>query len=95
MNADEIRTKPAGKELDQEIRRMIGPRSGWFPVYWSPSTNIGAAWEVVDEMGDRFDSLSLTLSGKWRVTIGPVEALAETAPLAICRAALLFKADQP
>jgi hypothetical protein len=61
---------------------------------WSPSSDIGAAWEVVEKM---------IANGWWNTDIGfgsgivvsfddgstTHQAKADTAPLAICRAALL------
>ena len=60
---------------------------------WEPSINILAAWEVVEKM-NYLQILHLS-SGEWQVvfskTISDIFhlAYAETAPLAICRAALL------
>jgi hypothetical protein len=62
---------------------------------WSPSTDIAAAWEVVEKLGDKFDELERGDGGEfWMCVVYPdgfipCVARAETAPLAICRAALL------
>jgi hypothetical protein len=63
--------------------------------YGSYSTDISAAWEVLEKMGSSYELKSIHHpSGTvhkatfWRGMMGfPVEA--ETAPLAICRSALL------
>lgn len=59
---------------------------------WHPSRDIGAAWEIVELLADRGISLSIhygVFAGEWTVAIGPVRASAQTAPLAICQAALM------
>lgn len=95
---------PAGPELDAIIaekvmgwKRVPGTESGaWMDPCtndgrmgsWSPSTDIAAAWEVVEKL-----KLSLIPTNKgWIVSQhhlfeGPFGE-DETAPLAICRAAL-------
>jgi len=62
------------------------------PKYYS--TNISAAWEVVEKYKDKFESMYYEF-GKWVVLWafnsddGAESIKAETVPLAICRAALL------
>jgi len=66
---------------------------------WTPSTSIETAWEIVEKM--RADGWYFQLDddaggyGPWRAEFSkasedPTLACATTAPLAICRAALLF-----
>ena len=69
--------------------------------YWSPSTDIAAAWQVVEKFTDNFqmDNFGAEDGKVWRVFIVSndsgdyVKGQADTAPLAICRAAL--KACRP
>lgn len=62
-------------------------------LFWSPSTDITHAWEVVERMIALGKALSMATHGhdneEWSVTFGRSNALAHTAELAICRAALL------
>lgn len=69
------------------------------PLSWSPSTSIEAAWEVVEKMQDtdrKFQIESSTgCNGKWGAVFsqyhepfGEAWGWAETAPEAICLAAL-------
>lgn len=66
-------------------------------IRWAPSEDIYAAWEVVEHFGTFSLARAWKLDDKeWRgyscwLGVGPegYSALAETAPLAICRAALL------
>jgi hypothetical protein len=62
---------------------------------WSPSRDMGAAWEVVEKLGPPFEIRQHFKIGDtaWSVRGGEFIAYASTAPLAICRAAL--KASQP
>lgn len=99
MNADEIRNMPAGREMDELIaRRVMGikpPPSSDVWLVLPYSTDIAAAWEVVEKMGDKFDDLERGTGGFYMVTVYPgnpnmpIVVRGETAPLAICRAALL------
>jgi hypothetical protein len=60
------------------------------------STDISAAWEVVERMGDKLVSISRNLMGNWVIMVntsmGPKQFSAEMAPEAICRAALAMAA---
>ena len=74
---------------------------GWFSIDdWCPSTDIAAAWEVVEKMGESglFVSVGNTLSGLYVcITCKPndrkstIETVSESAPMAICLAALKAK----
>ncbi len=57
---------------------------------FSPSTNLTHAWEVFERMGGDDVGVQWRADprGFWRAWIGEGQAEAETAPLAICRAAL-------
>jgi hypothetical protein len=65
-------------------------RGMYRPEEWLPSTDIAAAWEVVEKMqgGLRFE-LRRIPSGFWAYFGEEMSAEANTAPLAISRAALL------
>jgi hypothetical protein len=130
MKRNEILKMPAGREMDVLIAEKVmkykpgtfgvdapvkSQHGDWIvrpvPFY---STDIAAAWEVVNKIHTMVDGHSglldddqnyLTLvGGDWAATFGvvfdddewydhlgewPLAAKAETAPLAICRAALL------
>jgi hypothetical protein len=60
---------------------------------WHPSTDIAAAWEVVDQQqgGLRFELRRRPDGGFWCSFGEEMSAEAESAPLAICRAALLSR----
>ena len=92
----------AGRELDALVAEKV---MGWTiqtrmqmsdNTYlgfneWFPSTNIKAAFDVVDEMRKHGKSFSLrryTSDEFWSCSFGIYCALDETPSLAICRAAL-------
>lgn len=54
---------------------------------FDPSTDMAHAWEVVEKIGDL--NLEHLPSGKWLADFRGFAAEADTAPLAICRAALM------
>jgi hypothetical protein len=61
---------------------------------WSPSFSISAAWEVVNKLKEQSDIVDVWHeSWEWHCDIGSYgdcqTVKADTAPLAICRAALL------
>ena len=59
------------------------------------STDIAAAWEVVQHLATPDEALTITyVKGNWVVTVGSAEVVAssKSAPEAICRAALLSAA---
>ena len=103
MNKEDILKTEAGKEIDlliaEHIMGWYVSPSGLVSQKNKPgdfvidaceetpfSTNIGYAWLVADK-------LKLTIApykdGKYHAADGTVIAWADTAPLAICRAALL------
>lgn len=89
MTRDEILAMPAGREMDVLVGRHVMDLVGPPDLYWEYSTDISAAWMVVE----KFPAVSLTFRGKyWFCDVNQVDfdySQAETAPLAICRAALL------
>ncbi len=108
MTHEEIQNMPAGNKIDMLVELdVFGWPKGYddardIPPY---STDINAAWKVVEKL--REDGLYLTMnadafsagypqfnpgSGWW--CSFKYSALAETAPLAICRAALLARGKQ-
>lgn len=91
------------KDWDQAFKDEFGflwaePGHGYFKGFHTLphySTDIKAAWEVVEKMGTRFIHLSPALEGGWSCAIQYNEArfpfvnlIGKTAPEAICRAAL-------
>ena len=103
MTHDEILKMPAGREMDElVIQQFMKWKVIWrgdtgyayndgkygARINWHPSTDIAAAWEVMEkgfEMGYPFRLFGYT--GDWSCTMR-FTAYAEIAPLAICRAAL-------
>ena len=67
------------------------------PEFWNPSESIEDAWVVVEKLRKKYQPLKfyLVVDKKIRACITPIllddewEAIGETVPLAICRAALL------
>lgn len=71
---------------------------------WSPSTDIAAAWEVVETMCKREDVVYFTVERfgpseyedePYRAFCNKISAVAKTAPLAICLAALAAVGETP
>ena len=104
MNRDEILNMPAGRGMDEMVTQKIFMTDGFWHGVKDYSTDISAAWEVVEKMCDgdknkfmiyRFGFGPKKPKIRWRVSWGQGwENLlsycdAESAPLAICRAALL------
>jgi hypothetical protein len=98
ITREEILAMSAGVEMDMLIElELFGKVAS---VYYHPrpfSTDLSAAWEVVEKMKQNnwFFILSDNLfpdrweaSFFWDPNQTMIEAIAETAPLAICRAAL-------
>ena len=106
MNRDEILNMPAGREMDALVAEKV---MEWHMVKWVgwcndndilmhsvffPSTDISAAWEVVEKLtmfsiagpipGKPYFSVWVYIKGK-----GHTNTTGETAPLAICKAALI------
>jgi len=98
MTRDEILAMKPGRELDALIAEKV---MGWswgiigdlIPAY---STDISAAWEVVEEMGDCLHLRQHGEQGEWEAWFCGYpnsKAHGETAPEAICKAALLAVMD--
>lgn len=92
------------RELDAEVHRVVfGPQPRTWDERYAPhySTNIAAAWKVVEKLAERFDRdpficENTYLSGdrEWHVVFnGMYEAAEPTAPLAICKAAIAAMRD--
>lgn len=80
----------------ESTMRFCGSRSWcsscheWiYSPYKEYSTDISAAWEVVEKLGIIFQETCIDNDKDWRCYFDNACASAETAPLAICRAALL------
>lgn len=89
-------TMPAGPELDRLVAERVmgwGPCTGVDLEQWHPSTDIAHAWEVVERVrgGIGFSIQRCEMLGWlcWFRSASDNVARADTAPLAICRAALL------
>lgn len=112
---DSVERMEAGRALDKRIaEEVMGWRFNygwwtaqdgenvWIANYWSPSTSIQAAWQVVEKMGAEWHAVvrspfqdgepywaGFTTKGCTGWNGRPDhQASADTAPLAICRAAL-------
>ena len=95
MTEQEIREMPAGREIDLLIGKYVMHELYVEPPAWS--VDIALAWEVVERLRSEDKPLAvIPRDNDWLV--GSAKALpiwrlvsmaAETAPLAICRAALL------
>jgi hypothetical protein len=93
MTRDEILNMPAGRKMDILVSEKVMhdiPGQAMISLY---STDIAAAWEVVEKMieADGFFQMYYASTGEWLVDLDTEENLIgeKTAPLAICRAALL------
>ena len=88
----DIDTMEAGAEMDAMVQKLV---MGWklHNIQWHPSSFIADAWEVVEKM--RAMGWHAVLRGDsdlWTAIFDdgrrPLEAVANSAPLAVCRAAL-------
>jgi hypothetical protein len=101
MSRDEILNMPAGREMDVTIGYHVMGLVAPPEIYPEYSTDIAAAWEIVAKHPHYFQLVRSNETGwrpspwgamLWRCRFyapEKFEARAETAPLAICRAALL------
>jgi hypothetical protein len=106
MTSDEILALKLGRELDALVaEKVMGwfldsdigywrNESGLCKRQdkWSPSEDISAAWEVVEEMGDCLHLRQHGEQGEWEAWFCGYpnsKAHGETAPEAICKASLL------
>lgn len=53
MTKDEIMNMPAGREMDALIGHHVMGLVGPSDIYWEYSTNISAAWDVVEKIGEK------------------------------------------
>lgn len=87
-----IAAMPAGSEMDTLIAKRFFPHLTIIPGY---STDIFAAWQIIDKLAREGWLVEIDNDenyaglGTWHVYIGGSAAYGETAPLAICRAALM------
>ena len=98
MTRDEVLALKPGSKLDllvcEKVMKWITP---WEPFF--PSTDISAAWEVVEKMSEQWPQYQLTkIEDGWSVMwgfdgYGWPEATGKTAPEAICKAALMAVMD--
>lgn len=60
---------------------------------WSPSTNIAAAWEIMEKMKaeDCYAEVSTLPDGQWYAQVSYVDKQSDSPTLAICLAALAAK----
>lgn len=88
MNREEILRMEAGRELDSEVNFLIFGYDTKPPEY---SILIEEAWEVVEALHEKhFTLVRLPEGGTYSVCFnGKVVVVCDTAPEAICKAALL------
>jgi hypothetical protein len=90
MTKDEILNMPAGTKMDDLIAELVmhDPMGQVWSRHYS--TDISAAWEVVEKMQGDFWKLEF-IGGSYRARFinSKLHQWELTAPLAICRAALL------
>ena len=99
MTRDEILNMPAGREMDELIAKIIYPDAIEFYVFPNYSTDIKAAWDVVEKIKDNVFCIywkDRPDIHDWGIQLEAVDSYSgseivygETFPLAICRAALL------
>lgn len=99
MNKQDVLRMPAGRDMDFLIHEKVMGRRPWNKELGTPepasySTDITEAWVVQEHMYiDGYDTFGLyrTKGGLWRSTFLEDHHIADanTAALAICRAALL------
>ena len=90
MTRDEILNMPAGREMDAQVGYIVYPdaKKHGFIVCPKYSTDIKDAWEVLEKLN--LTDFTIEKAGAhYCVNLTIESACAETAPLAICRAALL------
>lgn len=90
----EVARRVMGDQTDRQIDgrwRLVGGKS--VRPY---TTDIAAAWQVVNTVAMSWAfSLEQTIDCRWQCTLGSESFVEDTAPLAICRAALYFARDRP
>mgnify|MGYP001144293395 CR=1 FL=1 len=107
LTREKILALQPGRELDALVaEKIFGVNNP--DARWSPSTDIAAAWEVVEKMSKtHFSEIAMTEleDGTWGwmarfilvlnepYTVNGYRATAKTSPEAICKAALLAVID--
>ncbi|WP_339245247.1 hypothetical protein [Paenibacillus sp. FSL F4-0243] len=80
------------------VHEVDGDIVDWQPAYFSPSTNISAAWEVADKLkiaiipqsSSAPDNLKYLARAEWDFRQNEIDVFASTAPEAISKVALLM-----
>lgn len=84
--AEKVMGSPSPSEPGIDQAEYERRRKRWHPAY---STDIAAAWEVFEKLGDAMIERDETTERvHWKVVVGGIETFGETAPHAICLAAL-------
>lgn len=103
MTRDEIMNMPAGREMDELIGKIIYQDALSFYVLPNYSTDIRAAWDVVEKIKEK--TFGVYWKDRpdiedWCIVLNAVDSYSgaeavygETFPLAICRAALLVESN--
>ena len=97
MTRDEILNMPAGREMDALIAEQFTNFKHYDGRWWwqegfldelpDYSTDIGDAWKVVEKFYNH--CMLNNVHGVWECYLPNGEGKSKSAPLAICRAALL------
>lgn len=97
LTREQILNMPAGSEMDSLITTHIFCVDGFWHGIKPYSTNISAAWDVVEKLLQKYSVYIEGKDNEWFCDIEPLDehvclefnTTAPTAPLAICHAALL------
>lgn len=82
---------PAGADMDNVVTHHVGRFDVHDEGRWAPSTDIASAWAVLEFMLANYGGHFSTTAGGWDAHFGDAPpAFAPTAPLAICRAAVVY-----
>jgi len=93
MTRDEVLVLKPGRKLDALVETVVMKR---FASPAPRSRNVASAWEVVEKMGDCLHLKQHGEQGEWEAWFCGYpnsKAHGETAPEAICKAALLAVMD--
>jgi hypothetical protein len=101
MTRDEIMKLEEGREMDWAIQKHVirKPLGKWETYPFSYSVEIDDTWRLVEMLKENyldFDLYYQAARGGWLCAFGPhldKSPISRTAPLAICRAALLAVQD--
>lgn len=89
-------------EWDEDLNTATSATDSGATMYPPYSTDIAAAWEVVEKLRDSREDITIYTSGRsWWINVGDIfnnvrdmgdfEVVEESAPMAICLAALKAK----